>query len=258
MLPLPLVNLWKERSLIFYFSWINIKRKFKKTSFGLILAGIIPIIGFIFFYVLFRSIGISFKEEFAMYLLVGIVFFNLFQLGTMSGLTSIIANRMILRSRKINSELFPVVSTGTTAIFSLIGIGVIFLFPPIFHHQISWSWALLPLVMLLLLGLILGLSYVFSIIYYFFKSAKYFWQFFVFALFFLTPIFWYIDEANGFALIFHQVNPLGQLIEIAHKLILNETSSLGDWIYATLLVGIILVLGYLFFKKFEKKALERM
>ncbi len=257
-MTLPLVNLWKERSLIFYFFLINLKIFFKKTSFGLLWAGLMPTLLFFFFYVLFSSIGLSSKDDFAMYLFVGIVFYFVFAEGTLWGLSSIHKNYLLLTSCKIKSELFPVVSTSTSAIFLGIGTGILFLFAPVFNHQVSLSWALLPLPMLLLLGLILGLSYILSILYNFFKGTRYFWQMILFALFFITPIFWYLDDATGFAFMAHQVNPLGQVTEIAHNLILNNIPSFAQWIHATLLVVIILFSGYFFFQKFEKNLREKM
>jgi len=75
---------------------------------------------------------------------------------------------------------------------------------------------------------------------------------------FVSPVFWYIDSAPSILLNIQKINPLGQLIELGHKLVFGQLPSLNDWLYPSIMIFGILFLGYYLFKKFENKVTERI
>ena len=107
--------------------------------------------------------------------------------------------------------------------------------------------------------LILGLSYILSIVTIYANDIQHLWNIFVHSLLFVSPIFWEVDKVGGFLLLVQQINPLGQLIEISHKLVINQTiPPLNDWLYTTSLVFAIFFIGYAFFTKFQGKIMEEL
>ena len=55
---IPLVNLWKIRSMLFYFAVMNVKTRFKGTVLGFTWAAIEPLLTFIVLYIVFSNIQI--------------------------------------------------------------------------------------------------------------------------------------------------------------------------------------------------------
>jgi len=56
-----------------------------------------------------------------------------------------------------------------------------------------------------------------------------------------------------------QINPLGQLIEIAHKLVIDgQIPPLNDWLYTTAFVFGILLIGYLIFYLLKERIVEEL
>jgi len=108
----------------------------------------------------------------------------------------------------------------------------------------------------MLLLLILGLSYMLSIITIYFRDIQPLWSVFIYGLLFITPIFWYEDQASGILLQLQTINPLGQLVEIFHKIILGTVPTLNEWIYSFAFVLGIFFAGYVLFQKYEKKIVE--
>lgn len=256
MILLPLINLRGKAVLIFYFAWKNIKIKSQETYLGFLWAGLTPTLYFIFFYFLISSFWLRPREDFSIYLLSGIIIFHLFWQGTFRGSGSFGDNRALINSTKINGEFFPVTSTLTIGIFSIFETGIFFLIGTLLGWVPSWSMVLLPLVLFLLLGLILGISYLLLVLSYFKKSIRSMWTALFFVWFFISPIFWYLDEAEGLTLVIHKINPLGQIIELFHKIVLNQIPTTNDWAYATLLVLFTIVFGFSLFSKYQKKAME--
>jgi len=132
LVSLPLIDLWERRSLILHFSWLNLKIKYKGSYLGLLWIALEPALIFTLLYTVFTSIKFATEENFGIYLLSGIIVYNIFNKGTMGGLSSIRANSGILKSLNIPKEFFPVTSTVSSSIIMIIQIGVFFLLMPFF------------------------------------------------------------------------------------------------------------------------------
>jgi len=254
----PLFDLWAKRSLVLNFALINIKIRYKGTYLGLLWTAIEPLLLFVLLYVVFTGIRESTREDFAIYLLIGIIFHHTFARGTQGGMMSLRENFSILTSVNIKRELFPVTATVTASLLLLIEIAVFLGFMPIVEFIPSISIVLLPLILVLLFFLILGVSYFLSIINAYTRDIQPLWGIIVMGLFFVTPIFWYLDSANGIILEIHKINPLGQIVEIAHKIVFGEIPPLENWLYSSALILGIFFAGYFVFRRLEDRILERM
>ena len=238
---------------------MNIKIKFKGTYLGFLWTALEPMLTFILLYVVFTSLRIRLRDDFAIYLLIGVILYHIFTRGTLSGLTSIQGHRGILKSVNFSNEFFPVSSTLTIVFQTFIEVGVFFALMPFFQFVPPWTIVFLPLVILLMIALIQGLSYFLSIVYVYVKDFQPLWSVLVHAVFFVTPIFWYVEDAGGILLDLHRINPVGQIVELGHKIVIFEQIPLlSEWLYATLLVTIIFFAGWIFFKRFEKNVVEEL
>jgi lipopolysaccharide transport system permease protein len=244
---------------MFHFALFTIKVRFGTTRLGLIWTGLEPLLTFVLLYAVFTSIRISSQENFAIYLLSGITIFHIFTRGTMAGLSSLDANKGIINSFNIRREFFPTVSTMATGLLVFVEIAVFLCLLVFFQFTPEWTIILLPIPIFLLLILILGFSYILSIINTYIRDIKYIWSIITGALFFVSPIFWYVDEAKQILLSIHQFNPLGQILEIFHKLVVfGELPTLSEWIHASLFSFVILVLGFAVFQKYHDKITEEL
>ena len=250
------LNTRNRLSLIFYFAILNIKIRFKNTYLGFLWAALEPLFYFIILYVVFTEIRDA-EANFAIYLITGVVLFHVFVRGTSGGLVSLTINRGIIKSVKIKKEFFPVVATIAIGLLAFVDVGIFLGLMPIFQFMPSWTIILFPLPLILLMILILGLSYILSIITVYVRDIQFIWSIFAHSLLFVSPIFWYLDNTQGILLQIQKINPLGQLIEISHKLVINgQIPPLNEWLYTTFFVFGIFFFGYFVFKKFEQKITE--
>jgi len=165
MTSFPLIDLWKNRSLIMHFSWINIKVKHTGSYLGLIWAALEPLLMFLVLYMVFTTIRKQSGPDFAIYLISGLILYQLFRSGTMGGLNSLKQNSGILNSLNINKELFPTINAGTTFLTLFVNLGVLFALMPIFGFVPSWTLVFLPIILGLFLILVLGVCYILSVVY---------------------------------------------------------------------------------------------
>jgi ABC-type polysaccharide/polyol phosphate export permease len=238
---------------------MNIKLRFKGTYLGLLWSVLEPLFMFTILFVVFSTIRSSQKEDFAIYLIVGVFFYHLFSRGTTGGLTSLVGNGGILKSLKINREIFPVIATGTTVIFVLVELIVLFGLMPVFDFIPTSTIVFFPIILGLFIVLILGISYLLSILFIFVRDIQPIWTVITYALLFVSPIFWFVSEVDGILLDFQKFNVLGQIIELAHKVVVfGQIPSLNEWLYTTSIIIAIFFVGFGLFKKFENKVAERV
>ena len=237
---------------------MNIKIRYRNTYLGFLWAALEPLLYFIVLYVVFTTIR-SRGEDYAIYLITGIMLFHVFVRGTSGGLASITSNSGLIKSLNIKREIFPVVAVIATAILAFVDVGVFLALMPVFQFMPTWTVILLPIPFLLLFILILGLSYILSISTIYIRDVQYLWIIFVHSLLFISPIFWKVSEVGGILLEIQKVNPLGQIIELAHQLVIDgQIPPANEWAYTTIFVLAIFFIGYFVFHKFENKVTEEL
>jgi ABC-type polysaccharide/polyol phosphate export permease len=259
MVFFPVVNVLNKKSLLLEFAILNIKIRYKGTYLGFLWTIIEPLLIFLLLHTVFTGMSIGVKENFAIYLLSGIVFYHIFSRGTLAGMTSLRSNIGILKSINLQREFFPIASTLTTAILAVIDIAILLALMPVFQFVPNLTMLLIPIPIILLLIFVLGMSYILSIIHIFIKDIQTIWSVIVQTLLFVSPIFWYLSDVSGLLLTIQSINPIGQLIELNHQIIiLGKIPPLSDWLYTSTFVFSILFLGYGIFKKYEKRITEEL
>ena len=237
---------------------MNVKLRYMGTNLGFLWNALEPLLTFVLLYVVFTSIRER-PEDFAIYLLTGVTLYHVFTRGTIAGLGSLRGNKNIITSLNIGNEFFPIVAVGSIALTTIVEIVVLLALFPVFGFVPSFTIVLLPLVVLLMLVLVMGLSYLLSVLSIFLRDIQPIWGVIVHAVFFISPIFWYVDNVDGILLDILQFNPPGLIIDLAHKVaVFGEIPPLSDWLYITTFVLAIFFFGFFIFKKYENRIAEEL
>lgn len=248
----------KKFSQIFNLAVLNIKVRYRSARLGILWTALEPLLYFTVLYVVFTSIRDR-GEDFAIYLITGVMLFHIFTRGTSGGLVSLTGNGGLIKSLNIRRSVFPMIAVVATFILAIVDVGVFFGLMPVFQFTLHWTIILLPIPLGLLFLLILGLSYLLSITNVFLRDIQYVWIVFSHSLLFISPIFWSLENVSGILLEIQKINPLGQLIEISHKLVISgEIPPAADWLYTTSYVLVIFFLGFFVFKKFANRVAEEL
>jgi len=199
-------------------------------------------------------------EDFAIYLITGVMLYHIFSRGTAGGLISLTSNSGIIKSVRVDKKFFPLTSTAATIILAGVDIMVFILLMPIFQFTPSWTIILLPIPLILLFVLIQGISYFLSVVNVFVRDIQYIWIIFTHALLFVSPVFWNLSDIKGGPLLaIHKINPLGQLIELSHKIVIDKTiPPINEWLYTTGIIVAVFILGYFVFQALKNKVTEEL
>ena len=258
MTSLPLAEIWDKRSLILHFSLMNVRLRYKGTNLGFLWNVLEPLFTFLVLYVVFVSIK-EMPENFAIYLLTGVMLYHVFARGSLAGIGSLRNNKNFLTTLNIKNEFYPVTAVGSIKLTTIVEMAVFVALLPILNFTPSITLLFLPIPIFLMLIFIWGLTYLLSIVNVYFRDLSPMWAIVIHAFFFISPIFWYVSEVEGILLDVMKFNPVGQIIELAHQVVVfGNIPPLGDWLYTSAIVFGVFFFGFAIFRKFEKHAVEEL
>lgn len=252
-------NLWIRRELIWHLAILDLKNRYRNSVFGFGWTILEPLLMLTVLYLVFTNIFKTNIENYALYLLIGIVIWNMFSRGTTMNTVSILN-----RAHLITKQFFPreilVASTTITAflmmVFELIVIGAFFVgtqfIPPI---SIFFVIPVIGILFVLTIAISLPLS-VLNIRY---RDVAVIWNVVIQAGFFLSPIIYKIEflPLNIQKLLWF--NPMTHVIDFAHNFMLYETyPNLYSIIYLVFVTLALLVMGIIIFRKYNPRIVEEL
>lgn len=190
---------------------------------------------------------------FALLLFTGLILFNLFSecLARAPGL--ILANINYVKKIIFPLEILPLISLCSALFHAGISFLVLFSFLLITSHPIEWTVIFLPIILLPLVFLTLGLSWILASIGVFVRDIGQFIGLVLTMLLFLSPIFYPASALPESIRDYLFLNPLTLIIEQARAVILH--GQLPDWsslILYYLFALLIAWTGLLWFNKTRK------
>jgi lipopolysaccharide transport system permease protein len=238
----------------------NFKFKDQGTVLGFLWTLIHPFLMLVILYMLFsKRLGRGI-EHYEIYLLIGIIQWNFMNTGTGEGLKSLMDNRLVLRNIYIPRT--AIVVSSVLGVFISFVIELLILSGMVVFSGIGLSAAMfvLPLVVLIQLILITGLSLVLACLNVYFRDMGHIWNIVLKIGFFVTPVFYsipmFISKTKMTA---YFLNPMTQLMIFMRQIMLSkEIPPVRDMILVLFAVLIIFAVCYWIFKKMEDDIVERL
>ncbi|WP_292926606.1 ABC transporter permease [Nitrosomonas sp.] len=193
------------------------------------------------------------KFAFALLLFTGLIIFNLFSecLSRSPGL--ILANVNYVKKVIFPLEILPLVSLGSALFHAGISFLVLVTFMLVIDHPIHWTLICLPIIVLPLLLLIMGLSWMLASIGVYVRDIGQFIGLILTMLLFLSPIFYPASALPESVRDYLFLNPLSFVIEQARAVTLY--GQLPDWsglVVYYMLASIVAWAGLMWFMKTRK------
>lgn len=153
-------ELWRYRELFYFFTWRDLKVKYKQTILGFLWALLQPLFMMIIF-TLFFGRALKLPEQslpYPVYVLSGLVMWNIFSAGLTNASNGMINNASIIKKIYFPRLIIPVSSILGALIDFLIAwllfIGVLVIYRQPVSWMAAWSWPLaLGICMVATLGL---------------------------------------------------------------------------------------------------------
>ncbi len=208
-----------------------------------------PIMQFIVLHFVFSYLFVVKVPKFTFYLLSGIVFWNFFYDATLSGMNAIYAKSTIAKKIYFPRDLIIFSSTATAGISFVINTAILWLFIIIFDHfSFNQFLVFIPIISLLLLSL--GVAFIISTFYIYFRDSMQIWLVCLNVGFWLTPIVYNAFTAPAPLQIVALYNPIGRILIMLRAFLVYDNYPTTEFILATVIFCLVIfIFGYWLFNK---------
>lgn len=252
-------DLWKRKDLIIDFAISDLKIRYRNSILGFFWTFLEPLLLLSVLYIVFTNIFKSNIEYFPLYILLGLILWNMLARGTEIGLNSIASRGPLLTQIYFRREIPSISSTITSSLMLVFELIVFGIFMAAFQFKPPMTIIFLPLVLLLEFVLVFGLSLPLSVLNIRYKDIQFIWKVVLQTGFFLTPIFYKTQILPVTIQKFIYYSPMAQIINMAHDLTLyNKIPSLESVEITLVTTSITLIVGYAIFRKFERRLIEEL
>ena len=255
-------ELWQYRELLYFFTWKEIKVRYKQAFLGILWTLLQPLAMMLIF-VLLLSQGLGLKTgaiPAPIYYLSGLLIWNLFNHAVTYASQAMVSNGNIIKKIYFPRLVIPISATLTASFDFLISLGLflgLLLYYEI-NSDLAISWV--NLIISVLIGYIVTIFTAFSLgtflsaINVKYRDVRYILPFLIQTLFFITPVMYdtSVIQQSWIKQIL-QLNPLNFAIELIRNNLTNISSfalpSITLWVPA--IVIILYMIAIYTFRKTE-------
>ncbi|KKQ76397.1 MAG: phosphate ABC transporter permease [Candidatus Zambryskibacteria bacterium RIFCSPLOWO2_01_FULL_39_39] len=248
-------ELWQYKELLYFFSWRDLKVRYKQTSIGIAWAIFQPFITMVIFSIFFGSLAKvpSDGVPYPIFVYVGLLFWQFFSTALSDTSNTLISNQSIITKVYFPRLILPISSVMTKfvdfLIATLILIGLMFYYGYMPHLS---GLLILPLLLIITFMASTGLGLFLASINVKYRDVRYALPFFVQIMLFLTPVIYPASIAGKYSYLL-ALNPMTGVIQSARAAILGATPINWLLIIISLVVTFILMIfGIYIFKKTER------
>ncbi len=254
-------HLFGYRDLIRQFTVREVMVRHKGTSLGLSWAIVQPLLtlaiytfifGFVFSNRWGRLGGFEWAD-FSLHFFAGFVVFSIFSETVNRSPTFVTEHPNLVRKVVFPLEILPVTALGASLVYAGFGLGLLMLATGVLAQTVSWTLVLFPLVLAPLLMITLGVSWFFASLGAFIRDFKQVVPVLTQLVFFMTPIFYDVNQISEKFRWVILLNPLTLVVENSRRTLL--WSEMPNWLELRVLyaVGVVvMVLGYAWFAKSKR------
>jgi lipopolysaccharide transport system permease protein len=248
-------ELWRYRELFYFFTWRDIKIKYKQTVLGLMWAILQPLLMMLIFTFFFgKALNIPSQNlPYPVYVFSGLLIWNIFSSGLTNASNSMLNNATVIKKIYFPRLIIPV-SSILVALFDFLmafvlftGILLVYRQPLNWHAIYSW-----PLAVIISVVATLGLGAWLAALNVKYRDFRYVIPFLIQVLFFVTPVLYPITLLKYPMLkLMLALSPMYAAVELFRYPLTGSISSI-TLLWVSLASGFFfLLVGVLYFKRTE-------
>ncbi len=246
-------------SLLKELALTDFKLRYKNSVLGYLWSLLKPLAIFGSLYLVF-SIFVRFDvPNYPLFLLLGILLWNYFTEATINGMHSLVNKSSLLTKINVNKFTVVLASNVTTLLTLLLNLVIFFVLAAIFHPEIAWTFAALPIIIAELFLVALGVSLALSVWYVRLRDLVSIWEILLQIGFWVTPIIYPLSIVPARFVKYMGLNPMHRIIFESRQLLVElQWPHATDLLITFAVAVLIFCLGYLIFKRREKHVAEEV
>jgi ABC-2 type transport system permease protein len=250
----------------------ELRVKYKSSILGFFWSLLNPAMLLVVYYFVFSVVLGSGIERFPIYLLSGLLVWNLFSVGLTTATGSVVGNAGIVNKVWFPREVLPLSAIGAALVHfflqSVVMLGALL----VFRHPVDWRFVpLLPVALVGLLLVLAGISLLLSAINVYLRDVQHLVELLLLAWFFACPIVYSYDliaKKLGGAEALYLLNPVTDVVLVFQRAIYGSfTAPLHNfpmWWYLRNLAGVyglgivLFVISMAVFRRLEGNFTEEL
>jgi lipopolysaccharide transport system permease protein len=253
---LGLSELWQYRELFYFFTWRDVKVKYKQTVLGFAWAVLQPLFMSLIFTVFLGEIiseKVNLDIPYPVFVLSGMILWNVFSTGLSSAANSMVTNANIIKKIYFPRLIIPM-SAILVSLFDFL-MAFVVLIPFLFYFRITLNWSALiyiPISLTITIIACFGLGTFLSALNIKYRDFRYIIPFFIQALLFITPVIYPSSLTNNLIIKWVVLlNPMTSAITFFRASFSENFSFHIDLLYSILSAVFFLLIGLYYFRKTE-------
>ena len=247
-------EVWRYRGLLYFFTWRDLKVRYKQTAIGVAWAIFQPFMAMVVFSIFFGGLAKipSDGVPYPIFVYTGLLFWQFFSsaLGEVSG--SMVGNRAIITKVYFPRLILPLSSLLTGLVDFLVA-SVVLVGLMIYYNFIPYlaNLLVLPLLLVMTFFAALGGGLFLAAINVKYRDVRYVLPYFLQMMLFITPVIYPASLAGKYSWIL-SINPLTGIIKAARAAVLSTEPI--NWLLlgiSGIAIAVMLVVGYVVFKNTE-------
>ncbi len=217
-----MLELYRYRDLVFALVGRELKVRYRRSTIGFLWTMLQPLLTMLVFTVVFAKLFRFPIDNYPVYALAGILFWNFFSQSIVASMNSLRGNAQLLQKLPVPKAVFPVatvISGVVNLLFALVPLFAILIYR---EHRLSASLLFLPIAILLATLFTLGAGLLLSPLAVFFSDTVELVSVLLTLLMYLTPLFYPIGALHGIAYELVRFNPVRSVLEVFRDPIYNH------------------------------------
>ena len=248
-------EIWQYKELLYFFSWRDLKVRYKQTAVGVLWAIFQPFMTMVVFTIFFGKFAKMPSDgiPYPIFVYTGLLLWQFFSSALSDTSNCLISNKSIITKVYFPRLLLPVSSVVTKLVdFAIASIILIALMAYYNYLPNLTGLLILPLLLLITFAASVGGGLFLASINVKYRDVRYVLPFFIQMMLFVTPVIYPTSIAGKYSWIL-AMNPMTGVIKAARAAILGNAPI--NWellLISGIACLIMLIIGIIFFKKTER------
>jgi len=253
---LGLKELWQFRELFYFFTWRDIKIKYKQTILGLLWVILQPLLMMLIFTFFFgRALNVPSSDiPYPLFVLSGLIIWNIFSSGVSTAGNSMITNANIIKKIYFPRLIIPLsavlVSLFDFLISFIILIVVLFIYRP--HLDVFRLIVFIPTGVLVAVLATFGVGTLLAALNIKYRDFRYIIPFMIQAMLFITPIIYPVSIVSSKLLkLLVVINPMYAPVQLFRSAFSGEAIQPSYMLMSVASALFLFIAGVFYFRKTE-------
>lgn len=239
---------WLE--LLYLLVQRDLRVRYRGSVLGYLWSMLNPLLYMIILSAVFSYMMKARTQEYALFILAGIMTWNFFHQSMLIGMNSIVSSSHLLKKVSIPGLLFPTASVCGVLVNFVLSFIPFLLISVLLGHSLSFKVALIPVFMAIFFGFSWGMTTLIATINVKYRDVGHGMEAFMQMLFYATPIVYPVEMIPQHYRFIIDLNPMAYFIAIFRALLItNEYPTLRQVVTVCCLSVGASVVGYIVYRK---------